>query len=78
MNGRLVADEAIPLAHTGHCTKMMSEPDPIDFKKINTKVDLLLARCVTLDKRGNRFRVQCGSERFLELLLNDALFRNIR
>lgn len=47
MGGHLVTDEAIPLAHTGHCTKLMSDP-PTDFKHINTKVDLLFARCVTL------------------------------
>ncbi len=49
MSGHYVTDEAIPLAHTGHCTKMMSSPAYLDFKHINTKVDLLFARCVTLD-----------------------------
>ncbi|WQF81104.1 hypothetical protein CDEST_06118 [Colletotrichum destructivum] len=49
MTGHPVTDEAIPLAHTGHCTKMISDPAYLDFKHINTKVDLLLARCVTLD-----------------------------
>jgi hypothetical protein len=49
MSGHLVTDEAIPLAHTGHCTKMMSSPKYLDFRHINTKVDLLFARCVTLN-----------------------------
>ncbi|KAG4433711.1 hypothetical protein IFR05_010792 [Cadophora sp. M221] len=37
MSGHLVTDEAIPLAHTGHCTKMMSSPKYLDFKHTNTK-----------------------------------------
>ncbi|KAL1622437.1 hypothetical protein SLS54_005002 [Diplodia seriata] len=49
MSGHIVTDEAIPLAHTQHCVDMISAPKYTDFKHINTRVDMLFARCVTLD-----------------------------
>jgi hypothetical protein len=49
MSGNLVTDEAIPLKHTDHCVKLIASPKYTDFQHINTRVDLLFARCVTLD-----------------------------
>lgn len=49
MSGHIVTDEAIPLAHTQHCVDMISAPKYTDFKHVNTRVDMLFARCVTLD-----------------------------
>ncbi|EMD95340.1 hypothetical protein COCC4DRAFT_65434 [Bipolaris maydis ATCC 48331] len=49
MSGHIVTDEAIPLAHTQHCVDMISSPKYTDFKHINTRVDMLFARCVTLN-----------------------------
>ncbi|KAF9696964.1 hypothetical protein EKO04_005065 [Ascochyta lentis] len=49
MSGHIVTDEAIPLAHTQHCVDMISAPKYTDFKHVNTRVDMLFARCVTLN-----------------------------
>lgn len=49
MSGHIVTDEAIPLTHTQHCVDMISSPKYTDFKHINTKIDMLFARCVTIN-----------------------------
>lgn len=48
MSGHLVTDEGIGMAHTDHCVKMIADPVWTPFETINTRVDLLYGRCVTI------------------------------
>ncbi|KZF21983.1 hypothetical protein L228DRAFT_268489 [Xylona heveae TC161] len=43
-----VSNEGIELGHTDHCTKLIANPELVDYGEVNTRVHLLFVQCVTL------------------------------
>ena len=48
MAGEAVSNEGIELSHTAHCTKLIGDPELVEYAEVNTRVHLLFVQCVTL------------------------------